>query len=901
MYLEGNLAQYAFVNNIVFSATAYPALVCGTSYNYLSATPVVIDHNDIVNTAGPGYGGACPDQTGTFGNIAVDPTFSSPATGDFRLRQGSPAIDTGNTSILANLADNNVTFDAGRDGSPRVLDATGLGSPVIDMGAYEFTGQADQPPVTLELLPSSFDVPGGDTINLTVSLVSAAGKASGVIQFSEDGHAIGSAVLDSTDHATLPTAALTPGVHSFVATFDGAAGFPPSVSVRIYVLVEKYIVDLQLASSANPSLVGQTVTFMVTETAADRTFPGPIILRNFLTNAVLATLTPDRTTGTATFNFSSFPMGTNILAANYFGDATHATAVTTLLQVVSTGYQNSTTISSLANPAAVGQTVTFVASVVSNSQNSGAPTGQFVFSEGNTTLATVPFTSGGPAVSGADFSIATLPAGTHIITVTYQPTGNFNGSSASVVEVIRGKASSISFMASPQSTLALAPVTLSAVVSASSVTPTGTVTFHDGGATLGSASVAANGSSSLTVSFAAGSHLLTASYSGDSTFGPTTSVVVTEIVTLNPTLTSLVASPTPNVSAFQAITLTAKTQAPGFSSASLCGPSCVPPTVRFFANGNVVASVPVQLDGSAAASVILPAGSYQLLADFATTPYFAESASPSITEQVLPAAITLNLAASPSPAYQNQPVTLTANLGGAPPSALSGSITFLDDGVTLGTVAAGTASVLTTRFANTGVHSLSAVFSGGSNLSPASGSATLNILPQDFAISLQSASLSIATKHHATIAVTLTTIGSLTDTIHLSCGNLPVFATCTFSKSDLVTDGTNQPAELTLTVDTDFLLSYAAASPENFGAKMGLRPGIGALAMLLPFLFLTRRPIRSLSGRLLLLASCLLPLASCGGREPGSTSPGTYTLQVTGQAAGSGVIHTTPLTLTVTP
>ena len=48
VYLEGNLGQYAFVNNIVVGADSDPAFLCGTVYSYLSITPLVIDHNDIV-------------------------------------------------------------------------------------------------------------------------------------------------------------------------------------------------------------------------------------------------------------------------------------------------------------------------------------------------------------------------------------------------------------------------------------------------------------------------------------------------------------------------------------------------------------------------------------------------------------------------------------------------------------------------------------------------------------------------------------------------------------------------------------------------------------------------------------------------------------------------------------
>ena len=72
------------------------------------------------------------------GVIDHDPLFVDPSNDNYRLAEGSPAIDAG---------DNNAYFsdiDTDLDGNPRFLDDietpdTGLGNaPIIDMGAYEF-------------------------------------------------------------------------------------------------------------------------------------------------------------------------------------------------------------------------------------------------------------------------------------------------------------------------------------------------------------------------------------------------------------------------------------------------------------------------------------------------------------------------------------------------------------------------------------------------------------------------------------------------------------------------------------------------------------------------------------------------------------------------------------------
>ncbi len=60
------------------------------------------------------------------GNINTDPLFVNPATDDFHLQNGSPAIDVGNNSVIG-LPSNDI------DGDPRIIPTGG----VVDMGADE--------------------------------------------------------------------------------------------------------------------------------------------------------------------------------------------------------------------------------------------------------------------------------------------------------------------------------------------------------------------------------------------------------------------------------------------------------------------------------------------------------------------------------------------------------------------------------------------------------------------------------------------------------------------------------------------------------------------------------------------------------------------------------------------
>jgi hypothetical protein len=85
--------------------------------------------NNLVSGNNTDYQGIS-NQTGINGNISGDPLFENAGDHNYRLRGGSPAIDSGN-NLLAPAVD--------FEGNVRPFDGNGDGVAIVDIGAYELT------------------------------------------------------------------------------------------------------------------------------------------------------------------------------------------------------------------------------------------------------------------------------------------------------------------------------------------------------------------------------------------------------------------------------------------------------------------------------------------------------------------------------------------------------------------------------------------------------------------------------------------------------------------------------------------------------------------------------------------------------------------------------------------
>ena len=187
-----------------------------------------------------------------------------------------------------------------------------------------------------------------------------------------------------------------------------------------------------------------------------------------------------------------------------------------------------------------------------------------------------------------------------------------------------------SLSASPANTSAGTNVTLNATVapSAGNGTPTGTVTFMNGSAKLGSGTLNSSGVATLTTTaIPVGNHSVTAVYSGDSSFAASTSPAVSVNITAAVTQTSLSAFPTV-VTPGSTVTFTATVLAPA-------GAGTPNGTVNFL-NGNAkLGSAALSGSGEATFSMVAPSAEVlSVTASYSGTSSFTASTSSVVTVTV---------------------------------------------------------------------------------------------------------------------------------------------------------------------------------------------------------------------------------------------------------------------------
>jgi len=570
----------------------------------------------------------------------------------------------------------------------------------------------------------------GSQVTFTATVVSTNGPApTGTVQFNDGGTSLGSAVVGSNGTAVLSSASLAPGVHSIVAVYSGDQDDAASSSSPLKETIQQIATATALSSNLNPISAGATLTLTGAVTAVGSSTNGGAISGTVTFSEGLVTLgtSPIDGTGHAAFNLSTLPAGSHSIVASYSGNTNYAASTSpTLVEVVQVT-TTTTTLSSGTATTLAGQPAVFTITV---SSATGVPSGNVTIDDGATSIGQVQLNAQGAAT----FSTTTLAVGTHSLTATYVGNGSYEPSTSSALQHMVVLATSSLTLAGPSAPVnAGSTFVATSTLSSNGVAPTGVLTLRNGGTTIATVSVTADGTFVFpNLRLPVGTYQLTAVYGGDADNATAISPAITVIVQLSPTATSLTSSANP-VTLGQSVSFTA----------TASGGSSVPTGSIQFMDGSVVlGSVPVGANGSATLSTsTLPFGTHSISAIYEGDADHATSTSVVLSERIVEAA-TVSLSSSANPSIFGANILYTIKVTGVGSQIPTGTVIFRDGSSVLGTSAvdgSGTASLQNASLA-VGSHTISASYSGDTSYSTASATLIQTVQSATTQITLTSSS-----------------------------------------------------------------------------------------------------------------------------------------------------------------
>jgi len=676
------------------------------------------------------------------------------------------------------------------------------------------------------------------------------------------------------------TTYFAPGNHTVTAIFNADGhdvSFLTTEQGSATQVIAQASSAITISSTPNNPIPGQTVTVTATVSAAPPGAGTPTGTVAFSLDGLnLSGTVTYATVGSTLVATETLPFLTASLhrvRATYSGDTFFKGTSTGSDYLVNVAKGEPTVLLS-ANPvpspgSVFGQPVTFSVTL------SGpiTPTGTVTFY--NNAVVQADILGTGTLVNGSLTIPATSVLGvgtTHVINITYSGDTSYNAVATtpatgfvqvggSINPYTVSKASTTPTLTASTSTATFGqPVTFTVsvgVVSPGAGTPTGTVTFSDtynGTTTVLTPSPALNGSDIATLTankFAAGVHLITASYSGDSNFsssktGSTVATGAWSLAVAVATVTTVTSSTgSPSIYG-QSVTFTAAVAA----QAPATGNPSSPDTVLFSdtLNGITTNYGPFTLNNSGIATLpisTLGVGTHTIKATFipsaSDTAFFGSSGS---FTQVVNMASTTTTASSPGASVYGQPLNFTATVHVTSPGSgtPTGTVTFYDGPVAnnkvlgsgpanVSTSGGVTTATISTNALSVNTHTINVVYSGDGNFNGSSTSFTqvVNLTATTTALTASASPSPPVAGQAITLTAIVTPnylgVNAPTGTVTFFNGNASLGNMTVSTSSGLTTASITTTA---LAVGTFTITATYAGDSNYLGSQTGNTSGTGA-------------------------------------------------------------------------
>ena len=167
----------------------------------------------------------------------------------------------------------------------------------------------------------------GQSVTFTAAVASGAGTPTGTVTFYDSTTIIGTGTLDDTGQARFTASSLSGGSHTITASYGGDGNFNPSTSSTLTQTVNMADTTITVTSDANPSILGQSVTFTAAVASGAGTPTGTV---TFSIDSV-AQSAVSLSGGRAILSTTSLSFGSYTISAKYSGDTNFITSRSSVL------------------------------------------------------------------------------------------------------------------------------------------------------------------------------------------------------------------------------------------------------------------------------------------------------------------------------------------------------------------------------------------------------------------------------------------------------------------------------------------------------------------------------------------------------------------------------------------
>ena len=416
-----------------------------------------------------------------------------------------------------------ITHDAGGGASIAIADLNGDRSPdmVVVNGGVGVMLHVGTTPTTTSVASSLNPSVFTQAVTFSATVTSASGTPTGSVAFFDGSTALGTASLVSGS-GSIAISTLEGGSHSVTAVYQGSPEFNSGVSPVLEQLVNPEASTTSLASSLNPALLNESVTY--TASVAGQyggAVTGTVVFQDGSSTIATVNLAGNQAVYTTSYRLP----GAHTITAAYSGDPNNiGSASPPLLEQIIRGLSSKTVVSTSGSPSLLGQPVTFTATVTS--LKGTIPDGELVtFYDRTAEMGSVPLSSGVAA-----YITSSLLAGKHTIKATYSGDLIFNASTGSVKQTVEKHTTTTTLTSSLNPSQFGQAVTFTAQVTSSGPTPTGKVKFLDGTLKMNLTKLSDGIATFTTSKLAAGRHPVTVQYLGDDFSDKSTSSVLSQVV-----------------------------------------------------------------------------------------------------------------------------------------------------------------------------------------------------------------------------------------------------------------------------------------------------------------------------------------------------------------------------------